>query len=99
MTCAFVHHVSMKTITLNDEAYERLKSWKSGESDSFSKVVLKVVPKKGTAADMEEAFERLKPLSNGEAKEVVAALDWANQWGTGRNVWDLEACEVAQRES
>ncbi|MFM8230618.1 MAG: antitoxin VapB family protein, partial [Chthoniobacterales bacterium] len=42
----------MKTITLTDEAYHRLKSWKTEPSESFSKVVLKAVPKRGTAADM-----------------------------------------------
>jgi predicted CopG family antitoxin len=88
----------MKTITLNDEAYERLKSWKSTDSDSFSKVVLKVVPKKGTAADMEEAFASLKPLSDSEAKQVVAALEWSNQWGTGRNPWDTQTTDLQQRE-
>lgn len=77
----------MKTITLNDEAYERLKSWKSGDLDSFSKVVMNVVPKKGTAADMEEAFAHLKPLSEPEATAVIAALEWSNQWGTDKNTW------------
>ncbi|MFT5474230.1 MAG: putative CopG family antitoxin, partial [Kiritimatiellia bacterium] len=34
----------MKTISLTDEAYKRLKEWKDESNDSFSKVVLKVVP-------------------------------------------------------
>jgi predicted CopG family antitoxin len=38
----------MKTITLDDEAYERLKAWKHGSRDSFSTVVKKVVPRAGT---------------------------------------------------
>jgi predicted CopG family antitoxin len=40
----------MKTITLDDAAYERLKSWKRGPKDSFSKVVKRVVPQPGTLA-------------------------------------------------
>ncbi len=40
----------MKTITLDDTAYERLKAWKRGPKDSFSKVVKRVVPQPGTLA-------------------------------------------------
>ena len=38
----------MKTITLDDEAYELLKMWKRTPGESFSKVVKKVVPVPGT---------------------------------------------------
>ena len=54
----------MKTITLTDEAYERLKAWKSGK-DSFSQVVLRKVPKRGTFGDLNESFKALPPLSEG----------------------------------
>lgn len=37
----------MKTITLDEEAYSRLKSWKRARGDSFSKVVKRVVPQGG----------------------------------------------------
>jgi len=37
----------MKTITLDEEAYARLKSWKRAPGDSFSKVVKRVVPQAG----------------------------------------------------
>lgn len=39
---------NMKTITLDDEAYGRLRSWKRSSGDSFSKVVKRVVPEAGT---------------------------------------------------
>lgn len=42
----------MKTITLDEVAYERLKRWKRTPRDSFSSVVKRVVPDAGTA----EAF-------------------------------------------
>lgn len=38
---------SMKTITLDEDAYERLKSWKQPGKDSFSAVVKRVVPRAG----------------------------------------------------
>ena len=57
----------MKTITLTDEAYERLKAWKDGK-DSFSRVVLRVVPKRGTFGDLNESFKALPQLSEQQAR-------------------------------
>jgi len=42
----------MKTITLDEESYSRLKSWKRESGDSFSKVVKRVVPRAGTLEAM-----------------------------------------------
>lgn len=44
----FVYTRDMKTITLDDAAYERLKALKRGRGDSFSAVVKRVVPVSGT---------------------------------------------------
>lgn len=68
-----MHARSMKTITLTDEAYERLKAWKDG-SDSFSAVVLRVVPKRGTAADMRAAFQAMDQLDPGRGRLLQNAL-------------------------
>ena len=38
----------MKTITLDDIAYERLKAWKSRHGESFSSVIKRVLPEPGT---------------------------------------------------
>lgn len=38
----------MKTITLDDVAYERLKAWKRSPRESFSSVVRRVVPEAGS---------------------------------------------------
>ena len=38
----------MKTITLDEVAYTRLKAWKRSEKDSFSSVIKRVLPESGT---------------------------------------------------
>jgi predicted CopG family antitoxin len=63
----------MKTITLSDSAYERLKAWKNGR-DSFSAVVLRVVPKRGTFGDLDESFKALPLLSEEQSRAVAEAL-------------------------
>ena len=47
----------MKTITLDDAAYERLKAWKRGPKESFSSVVKRVMPVPGTVAALLEFAE------------------------------------------
>lgn len=38
----------MKTITLDDVAYNRLKAWKKTPSESFSTVVKRIIPEAGS---------------------------------------------------
>ena len=77
----------MKTTSLTEDAYERLKSWKSPEWDSFSKVVLEVIPKKGTAADMEKAFQTLPPLTQEEAKRIEQVMGWGKTCENASDTW------------
>jgi predicted CopG family antitoxin len=63
----------MKTITLSEAAYERLKAWKVG-GDSFSQVVLRIVPKRGTFGDLEDAFRTLSKLSAEHSRTMVETL-------------------------
>jgi predicted CopG family antitoxin len=70
----------MKTITLTDEAYARLKDWKESERDSFSNVVLRVVPKRGTLADLLAGFHQLPVLTEAQAAVMEDAVVWANDW-------------------
>ncbi len=48
----------MKTITLDDVAYNRLKSWKRGSSESFSSVVKRVLPEPGSLGSFLAFVER-----------------------------------------
>jgi predicted CopG family antitoxin len=68
----------MKTITVTDEAYERLKAWKTGK-DSFSQVVLRTVPKRGTFGDLNEAFRALPPLSEEQFRSVRETMELRDQ--------------------
>lgn len=77
----------MKTITLSEEAYQRLRAWKNDELDSFSKVVLAKVPKKGTLGDLAAELDRLEPLTDRQAKQMREAVEWSNDWKSQRDPW------------
>jgi predicted CopG family antitoxin len=77
----------MKTISLTDEADQKLKSWKTEPSESFSKVVLKAVPERGTAAKMEQGFKRLPTLTQKQSEAMGAALAWASDWPSCADLW------------
>lgn len=71
----------MKTLTLTNEAYERLKDWKFEANDSFSNVVLRMVPKRGTLGEMIENFKHLPPLTEQQVAIMSETIAWANDWG------------------
>ena len=54
----------MKTVTLTDEAYDRLKSWKDEAKNSFSKVVFEKIPKRGTFGDFSKHIDKLPPFTD-----------------------------------
>ncbi len=60
----------MKTITLDEEAYARLKSWKRKPKDSFSSVVKQVVPVPGTMGAM-LSFLDSQPLTDDEKDRIL----------------------------
>ena len=70
----------MKTITLTEEAYERIAVLKESPKDSFSKVILRSVPKRGTAA-------QLPPLTAAEAQTMEEAAANNNDWRHWRDPW------------
>jgi predicted CopG family antitoxin len=69
------YHAHMKTITLTDEAYTRLFEWKHNAKESFSQVVLKVVPPRGTATDLLRIMEQLPPLTHSAHQKMMDAYD------------------------
>lgn len=65
----------MKTITLNDSAYERLSSWKENKRDSFSKVVERMIPAKGTFEAVLSGAGQLPELSAEQVAAMEASLE------------------------
>ena len=77
----------MKTISLTDDAYERLLSWKESSKESFSSVVLKIVPKRGTLADLASEIDKLPPLTDEQAGVMEDAVKQADKWSNYRDPW------------
>jgi len=80
-------HECMKTITLTDQAYQRLKDWKASPKDSFSAVVLKVVPERGTLGQMIEDVGHLPELSRKNAVVMEEAATWGRDPSSHKDPW------------
>jgi predicted CopG family antitoxin len=74
-----MYHVYVKTITLSEDAYQRLAVWKEEKGDSFSKVVLRYVPKKGTIEDLKQVASEWPALTEAQSRVMEEALKEANQ--------------------
>ena len=70
---------TMKTITLDDEAYGLLKMWKSSQQESFSRVVKRVVPVPGTLGAFLNFIER-------SGTDAMAGNDTLDQTVNSRTV-------------
>lgn len=64
-----MHTRVMKTITLDEVAYERLKAWKKGSRESFSSVVKRVIPEPGTLGAFLSYVQSMG--SQDEAKDEI----------------------------
>ena len=73
-----MYRVYVKTITLSEDAYQRLAVWKE-EGDSFSKVVLRYVPKKGTIGDLKQVASEWPALTEAQSRVMEETLKEANQ--------------------
>ena len=65
----------MKTITLDDEAYTRLKAWKRGSSESFSSVVKRVLPSPGSLGAFLAFVERRATATKSGNDLMEAAVE------------------------
>lgn len=77
----------MKTISLTEEAYERIAALKVSPKDSFSKVILRAVPERGTAAQMLRDIRELPPLSAQQGQIMAQTIaeqrdpkNWRDPW-------------------
>ncbi len=61
----------VKTIAISETAYERLAAWKIGERDTFSKVIERIVPPKGTFEAALEAAQHLPELSEEQGVKLA----------------------------
>ena len=68
-------HEPMKTITLDEEAYTRLKSWKRGTSESFSSVVKRVLPSPGSLGAFLAFVERRATATKSGNDAMEAAVE------------------------
>ena len=73
----------MKTIRLDDEAYERLEAWKR-EDESFSDTVKRLT--EAIASDWREGFGR---LDDGTADRIAAVVAESRE-STGRGLADRQ---------
>jgi predicted CopG family antitoxin len=66
----------MKTIAVSEKAYTRLASWKTDRGDTFSAVIERLIPPKGTlgaALAAAKALPELPALEFDSLEKVVAA--------------------------
>ncbi|MCX6970104.1 MAG: hypothetical protein NTV93_08120 [Verrucomicrobia bacterium] len=66
--CALCYTSHVKTISLTESAYQRLLSWKTG--GTFSEVVERMVPCKGTLGAVVEAAQSLPELSDADFEDL-----------------------------
>lgn len=67
----------MKTISLSEAAYRRLLSWKDG--NTFSEVIEKMIPPKGTAQAALNAVKALPALSDQGFNELEKVINATRQ--------------------
>ena len=77
----------MKTISLNERAYERLASWKKGPKDSFSKVVERVVLPCGNLGNIAKAAESLPVLTAEQIRTLDRGMQDLKDWSEQRDPW------------
>lgn len=70
---------TVKTIAVSEKAYARLASWKEGRADTFSSVIERLVPPKGTLAAALQAAQSLPELAPQEFQSLEEAVNATRQ--------------------
>ena len=65
----------MKTIAVSENAYRLLAAWKSGQADTFSTVIERLIPPKGTLTAAFEAAQSLPALSDLEFESLETTVN------------------------
>ena len=65
----------MKTIAVSEKAYSRLASWKTSREDTFSAVIERLAPPKGTIGAALEAAGSLPDLPPQRFKSLEKAIN------------------------
>jgi len=65
----------MKTIAVSEKAYTRLASWKAGREDTFSAVIERLIPPKGTLSAALEAAGSLPDLPARDFESLERAVN------------------------
>lgn len=63
--------MATKTVNLSEEAYERLKEWKKNDNESFSQMIVRVLPKKRDVSKILEEYEASEEGLSDEAAEQM----------------------------
>jgi predicted CopG family antitoxin len=63
----------MKTISLTETAYQRLASWKNG--NTFSEVIERMIPPKGTIQAALDAAGQLPEMADKDFDDLEKALN------------------------
>lgn len=69
----------MKTIAVSQSAYRRLSAWKTGKKDSFSKVIERIVPLKGTFGSALKAAECLPEFDEEKFEKLEESIQVTRQ--------------------
>lgn len=77
--CVLCPVFCVKTIAVSEKAYTRLASWKNGRGDTFSAVIERLIPPKGTLAAALEGAESLPNLPAGEFESLERAVNATRQ--------------------
>lgn len=67
--------MASKTVSLSEEAYERLNKWKKSEEESFSSVILRTIPRIRTPEELQEALDRIGHLSDEDADIMAESVE------------------------